>query len=357
LKTNRKQQKVRSVVRIFCTLAAAAGFFSHTTLQSIAQQTAEEESLGSLVRGLEEDAGLVANTSDPLNKRLNGLELKVFGSAQNGSLVERITNLRKKLDAQKSAEGENADPQPVAEDKNLSPIQKQIKELTRSLPPTNASMPLFFRVEPMEPVKGNDYLDDIMAATEKKVLRFKAMPIPVYITPYQVRSYTRACVEGFECWEQRTNGLVRFVQVSNPNDARIKVTWKKLGMSTDSDNCALGAHTVTKWQKNSSGKMAVVGVGGIPLPVFIPRMGPKYTVPAQVVEVNVDLIDAKVQDFRFTLLKNIVTHELGHALGLLGHSGEKSDMMYAVTDENSRISQRDIKTLEKLYELKVDIPL
>lgn len=354
--SNRQTRRI-----LFCAAISLALTGWSLSPSAVAQSTAEEASLGSLVEDLEEEAGLVGVRTDSITKRLNGLEFKVFGETQPGSLVERINNVQKKLAADKARGAQETDEPPAPKSEPAAeepdPIKRQIRELNHSLPPINTKLPLFFRVEPMEPIKEADYLEDILTATQKRVLRFKTMPIPVYVTPYPTRSYTRACVEGFECWEQRTNGMIRFVQVDSPNQARIKVTWKRLGMSTDSDNCALGAHTVTKWQKNQGGKMAVVGVGGIPLPVYIPRLGPKYTVPAQVIEVNVDLIDAKVQDFRFTLLKNIVTHELGHALGLLGHSGEKSDMMYTVTDENSRISQRDINTLSRLYEMKVDIPL
>jgi hypothetical protein len=339
-------------------LALAVCAFLRSADAVSAQNTAEEASLDAVVQSLEEDAGLVATPADPIAKRLSGLELKVFGSIQSGALIDRINNIRVKLDAEKAKQPKDAPLEPgEASVAPKDPDKKQIFDLNRTLPMVNASMPLFFRVEPTEPIAEKDYLKDILEATQKKVMRFKSMPIPVYVTPYQVRSYTRACVEGFEAWEHRTNGLIRFVQVASPDQARIRVTWKRLGMSTDTDNCALGAHTVTKWQKNAGGKMAVVGLGSIPLPVYIPRMGPKYTVPPQVIEVNVDLIDQKVQDYRFTLLKNIVTHELGHALGLLGHSGEKSDMMYTVTDENSRISDRDINTLEKLYGMKIDIPL
>jgi Predicted Zn-dependent protease len=100
-----------------------------------------------------------------------------------------------------------------------------------------------------------------------------------------------------------------------------------------------------------------MSVSAIPVPIYIPRLGAKYTVPPQEIEVNLDLIYSKVPEARFLLTKNIIAHELGHALGLLGHSPDKGDLMYSITDEHSRLSQRDLNTLQKLYQKKVDVPL
>jgi predicted Zn-dependent protease len=43
-------------------------------------------------------------------------------------------------------------------------------------------------------------------------------------------------------------------------------------------------------------------------------------------------------------------HELGHALGLWGHSPERTDIMFASVQVRSKITARDLNTLKKVYE-------
>jgi hypothetical protein len=221
------------------------------------------------------------------------------------------------------------------------------------LPPlTNVSPPHFVRIENElfgEKID-SDYLNEVLERTNHRVLRFKNMPIPVYITPPPDPGFANACIEGFEAWENKTAGMIRFVQVPMPEQARIQVVWEHLGLTSDNGQGALGANTTVRWKMDGAG---LLRVGGIPLPVPTAH----YKVPPQTIEVNIDVLNMRDLETRPILLRNIVTHELGHALGLIGHSSDRCDIMYADSDEYSRLSQRDINTLMRLYRLKPDVAL
>lgn len=226
------------------------------------------------------------------------------------------------------------------------------------IPLTNVLPPEFQRMLPSGATPTtSDYIPDVMKATKGRVLRFNKMPVKVYITPYPEPGFTETCIKGFDDWENRSSGLIAFLRVDNPEEARVRVVWKRLGNKGAADNCLLGAQTITRWKANNPQPVGAVRVSGIPMPIYIPRLGPKYSVEPQIIEVNLDLVYARDPEIRLRLLKNIVTHELGHSLGLLGHSQSRSDLMFAETDETSRLSQRDINTLTRLYQMKVDIPL
>ncbi|MBX9696065.1 MAG: matrixin family metalloprotease [Cyanobacteria bacterium] len=340
------------------------------------------DSLQVEIEKVESDLGLKPTAQQSLIERVGSIEYKLFGPPQSDPddqsgrpLMDRLARIRAAVSVTNGEKKNQAPTGPIqsaelattASGKNRSsgearaessPAQAtraHVDRLITALPLVNLIPPRFYRIEPPNQAKeSDDYIREVLAATQNRVMRFKGMPVPVYVTPYKEARYTRACIQGFENWEARSKGMIRFVQVADPRLARIRVIWSQLGLGTDDNDCALGAHTVTKWKRNSSANPLLMSLG---VPVSIPGMGKKYQVPPQVIEVNTDLIDSKREDIRFITLKNIVTHELGHALGLLGHSLQRADMMYAVTDENSRLSQRDINTIKRLYEMGVDIPL
>ncbi len=57
------------------------------------------------------------------------------------------------------------------------------------------------------------------------------------------------------------------------------------------------------------------------------------------------------------LLDRLVIHEMGHALGILSHSPDPSDIMWAGPDLPPEPSARDRSTLRSLYMTPVDLPV
>jgi hypothetical protein len=313
-----------------------------------AAEQAPTSSMDQSISRLEQDCGLVVDHYASLPQRLSVVELKVFGKPVSGPMLTRIQSVRDALDkkAPEAAPIYSTNEAPAAEG------------TPDTMPLLNAIPPNFLRIQPPgEPADTSDYYTDVLKGNKGKILRFKQMPVPVFINQFPDQQFISSVVKGFESWEDRTQGAVRFVQVDDSSKARIIVVWKRLGKNEDMKGCALGAHTITKYTAKGKGTVSVVDLAGVPVPIYIPKLGPKYTVPPQVIEVNLDLLMSKSPLTRYRLLQNIVAHELGHALGLLGHSQNTFDLMYAVTDEHSRLSDRDINTLIRLYKQKTDVPL
>jgi hypothetical protein len=365
-----------SLAAICCWVA-----FQSATIQATAQQPAP--SLFTSIQTLEQTIGLPANPQFSALDRVSAIETRVYGAPQSGSLLIRLAKLRETVLGIRSP-GSSMLPYensqlvrpsfPAQQPPNNSggrpehaypplkaPERQAADDLSYSGDPltfANASPPRFLRIDPPGSKQTTgDYYSNVLKATKGKTLRFKTMPIPVYITPFSDADFTNSVIRGFEAWEEQTSGLVRFVQIDSPEGARIRVAWKHLGAAPDDTGCTLGAHTITKWKTKAPGSLAMLSVGLVPVPLYIPKLGPKYSVPPQLIEVNLDLIERKNPEIRYLTLQNVVTHELGHALGILGHSPYKNDMMYPITDEHSRLSPRDIATISKIYNAKVDIPL
>lgn len=160
-----------------------------------------------------------------------------------------------------------------------------------------------------------DYLDDVPDATPW----LKPYNIRVYIASNTGKEYVLK--SAFQQWDDATHKLVNFSYVNSQDQADIVIKFVE-----NYDTNALG---LTRYKDYSTSVK-------------------KYLKKA---EVEVALKNPGGGSFDDKQLLSVSLHEIGHALGIRGHSKNKTDIMY-FSDESYRhgqISKRDVNTLKKIY--------
>jgi len=180
----------------------------------------------------------------------------------------------------------------------------------------------------------------------------EAMPLPVYIEeaeipaglqnefdPVDPARFTRAVARALVAWEAELEGLVSFRRVDVPEEALLKLRVLAAEAPTPEPEVrVLGATEALRracephgWDPDSE------------------RLEVSFTVPEAVLYAADEfglLTDAQVEA--------IALHEIGHALGMLGHSPIPTDLMYRVLGERTvtgGFSDADVNSFVSLYRL------
>lgn len=160
-----------------------------------------------------------------------------------------------------------------------------------------------------------------------------SMPIRVYIYSGEGLDgyhdqYDQILRKAFSEWETASKGKVKFALLNSPHDADITCTWidnpKLLESSAEGGEAEVQTflESVVK-----SRIMLSLNDGGAAFP------------------------------FTDNLVRSLCLHEIGHSLGLVGHSTRADDVMYCSTplvDREEHLSARDIATLGSVYATDVD---
>lgn len=228
---------------------------------------------------------------------------------------------------------------------NLSPtitVQKDLFEIATS--PHNDS------AQDLAESKINEWRNNVMrnigdnyieqAPMDKGIMRWDSekFPLKIFVNNESADTvpsyYNSEIYKAFSQWEISTQFL-KFATVKNPTDANIQVLIKPLPDDVCTENVCryVVGYTTPDYKGNILKKMTIILYSKDPHGNF----------------------------FSDKELYNTALHEIGHALGIMGHSYSSDDLMY-MASENSNfytpyrssfqyLSSKDINTIKLLYKL------
>ncbi len=185
--------------------------------------------------------------------------------------------------------------------------------------------------------KGDDYLNDITDSGRRVRWSTLKMPLKLYVeeSPVGIRNFQRNFVssipKALDVWVQALKGKLSYVMINRPEEADIKITW---------------VNTLdTEGQTSEEGTTFHAGIT-VPQIKFDQLMG---------MEIKMATFDIRKKPQKGENIFAIAIHEMGHALGLLGHSENPKDIMFPQNRLVYKLSTRDRITIQKLYGEMADI--
>lgn len=169
----------------------------------------------------------------------------------------------------------------------------------------------------------DDYFDQITVFSEGRITRFVEMPITVYISPVlQTEAYLSALRYAMRQWEEASDGKIKFQESPVSEGADIMVSWTSSALMRIIDT-PLGKTSFTRLDDT------------------------KF-------RVNITLIHPE-NVLSSAQMTTACLHEVGHAIGLWGHSPNPLDVNFEASTAQ-RPTANDRETLLKVYATPPNTP-
>ncbi len=203
----------------------------------------------------------------------------------------------------------------------------------------------------------SDYFDYVTLFSDGRITRFTQMPIRVHISPtLRPLPYLTAIRYAMNTWEATTGGKIRFQETETPEQADIRVNPVYSGRLAFLDT-RLGSARLTRLSQNTS---TVSGTNAQQSNTNQSSNTVGGGFPAPSINFTVEIVlmlegDSTISELSEAEMRTVCLHELGHAIGLWGHSPATDDVCHA-TATAQHPTPRDVNTLLKVYDTPLHTP-
>lgn len=284
------------------------------------------------------------------------LELKIYGKSQDKlPVTERVQKLEKDI---------------FNKNYNDESLTLRLDRLKKTVLPELAQKQVNnFKQE-------QDYIEDIIEQSNGTARIFGKMPIRIYIDDANVKTYKKyyidAVKDAMKDWETASGGKIKFEITNDTSRSNIKIVWidyfedfawqpelKKEDMSAEKQKTNYKkANTFV--QIGSIAAMVLGSMVGIPAIGMVGSIGGSVASPIlqyKSLDLNNGIMQVKIntgctanmtKEQSIAKIKQITMHQLGHSLGIYGHSPDSNDIMYSNFSVN-KLSDRDKNTIKEIY--------
>lgn len=167
----------------------------------------------------------------------------------------------------------------------------------------------------------NNYLEYVFPPGDE-LKKWASFPVKVYVEP---KKYKTICQKAFMQWQERSAKIVSFAFVPTPQEAQIILTFRdKL--------------------ENSSTESSYIA--GVSKPYYKGNNIEKSEIKILTIDPNTR---AELED---SFIYFATLHEIGHSLGMKGHSPDTNDVMFAQSEKSkTELTQRDLNTISLFYKI------